>query len=80
MGDVFSRAGGPRKHQEPFKRPEDAPGGPKEAPRKPQETESYVFLRVFLERDRGPRRDQEADSYVFLRVFIESDRGPRRVQ
>ena len=36
-------------------------------PRRAQEADSYVFLRVFLESDRGPRRVQEADSYVFYR-------------
>ena len=39
-------------------------------PRRAQEADSYVFLRVFLVSDRGPRRAMETDSYVFYRVFL----------
>ena len=83
---MFSRAGGPRRHQELLRRPEDAPGGPHKVP-------GGRFIRVFTCRrgartlmirvftcQRGPRRAQEADPYVFLRVFLESGRGPRMVQ
>ena len=38
-------------------------------PRRAQEADSYVFLRVFLVSGRGPRRAKEADSYVFYRVI-----------
>ena len=39
-------------------------------PRRTQEADPYVFLRVFLESGSGPRMVQETDSYVFYRVFL----------
>ena len=39
-------------------------------PRRAQDADSYLFLRVFLVSDRGPRRAKEADSYVFYNVFL----------
>ena len=79
MGDVFSRAGGPRRHEEALRRPEDAPGALQEAPRSPQEAPGsriISVLRVFLGSGRGPRMPEDAPGWppdtcfyvFFLRV------------